>query len=117
VASSLLNTGQQVGGSIGLAVLGTVAWTAVANSARTQATHAAAAAARAGHPVHPGGPLFAGIYRHALATGFARGFLVSAGVMLLALVITIAAIRVRRADLTGADQPVTAVPAEPAQRG
>jgi EmrB/QacA subfamily drug resistance transporter len=76
VASSLLNTGQQVGGSIGLAVLGTVAWTAVANSARTQATHAAAAAARAGHP---GGPLFAGIYRHALATGFARGFLVSAG--------------------------------------
>jgi hypothetical protein len=34
VASSLLNTGQQVGGSIGLAVLGTVAWTAVANSAR-----------------------------------------------------------------------------------
>ncbi len=38
-------------------------------------------------------------------------------VMLLALVITIAAIRVRRADLTGADQPVTAVPAEPAQRG
>jgi hypothetical protein len=116
VASSLLNTGQQVGGSIGLAVLGTVAWTAVANSARTQATHAAAAA-RAGHPVHPGGPLFAGIYRHALATGFARGFLVSAGVMLLALVITIAAIRVRRADLTGADQPVTAVPAEPAPRG
>ena len=79
MASSLLNTGQQVGGSIGLAVLGTVAWTAVANSARTQATHAAAAAARAGHPVHPGGPLFAGIYRHALATGFARGFLVSAG--------------------------------------
>ena len=36
VASSLLNTGQQVGGSIGLAVLGTVAWTAVANSIRNQ---------------------------------------------------------------------------------
>ena len=34
LASSLLNTGQQVGGSIGLAVLGTVAWTAVANSAQ-----------------------------------------------------------------------------------
>ena len=34
VASSLLNTGQQVGGAIGLAVLGTVAWTVVANSAR-----------------------------------------------------------------------------------
>ncbi len=33
VASSLLNTGQQVGGSIGLAILGTVAWSAVANNA------------------------------------------------------------------------------------
>jgi hypothetical protein len=30
VAASLRNTGQQVGGSIGLAVLGTVAWTVVA---------------------------------------------------------------------------------------
>ncbi len=29
VASSLLNTGQQVGGSIGLAILGTVAWSFV----------------------------------------------------------------------------------------
>src|SRR6266540_4863423 len=56
VASSLLNTGQQAGGSIGLAVLGTVAWTVVAHSAHAQA---AAAAARAGHPVHPGGPLAA----------------------------------------------------------
>ena len=34
LASSLVNTGQQVGGSIGLAVLGTVAWTVVANTAR-----------------------------------------------------------------------------------
>src|SRR6266702_3800253 len=31
LASSLLNTGQQVGGAIGLAVLGTVAWTVVSN--------------------------------------------------------------------------------------
>ena len=44
VASSLVNVGQQVGGSIGLAVLGTVAWSAVASSLRSQA----AAAARAG---------------------------------------------------------------------
>ena len=47
VASSLLNVGQQVGGSIGLAILGTVAWSAVASSVRSQA----AAAAKAG--VHP----------------------------------------------------------------
>jgi hypothetical protein len=32
VASSLRNTGQQVGGALGLAVLGTAAWSAVANS-------------------------------------------------------------------------------------
>ena len=32
VASSLLNTGQQVGGAIGLAILGTVAWSAVASN-------------------------------------------------------------------------------------
>ena len=42
VASSLLNTGQQVGGAIGLAALGTVAWTAVANSARSQIAAAGA---------------------------------------------------------------------------
>ena len=54
VASSLLNTGQQVGGSIGLAVLGTVAWTAVADSIRSQsATAAAAAAGRATRCARP----------------------------------------------------------------
>jgi EmrB/QacA subfamily drug resistance transporter len=112
VASSLLNTGQQVGGAIGLAVLGTVAWTAVAHSIlHTQAT----VAARAGHPVHPGGPLAAVIYRHALAAGFARGFLVAAGIALLTLAINISVIRVRRADLAGAQVPVSPVPAEPAQ--
>jgi hypothetical protein len=41
VASSLLNTGQQLGGSIGLALLGTVAWTVVAHSTHAQAAHAA----------------------------------------------------------------------------
>ena len=49
LASSLLTTGQVVGGAIGLAALGTVAWTAVANSIRGQA----AAARRAG-TVAPG---------------------------------------------------------------
>jgi MFS family permease len=111
VASSLLNTGQQVGGSVGLALLGTVAWTVVAHSIHAQA----AVAARAGHPAHPGGPLAAAIYKHALATGFARGFLVAAAIALLTLVINIAAIRVRRADLAGAPQPVPAAPAEPTQ--
>ncbi len=109
VASSLLNTGQQVGGAIGLAVLGTVAWTAVAH----KAVHATAAAARAGHPVHPGGPLAAAIYRHAIAIGFSRGFLVAAGIALLTLAINITVIRVRRADLAGAEPPALAVALEP----
>ena len=53
VASSLLNTAQQVGGAIGLALLGTVAWTTVADSVRTQV----AAAAKAGQPLpKPGTP-------------------------------------------------------------
>jgi EmrB/QacA subfamily drug resistance transporter len=106
VASSLLNAGQQVGGSIGLAVLGTVAWTTFADSIRSQA----AAVARTGHPVHAGGGLPAAIYQYALAAGFSRGFEVAAGIMLLALIVTIAAIRVRRADLDGAQQ-ATAGPA------
>jgi predicted MFS family arabinose efflux permease len=78
VASSLLNAGQQVGGSIGLAVLGTVAWSAVASSLRSGATQG-----------------------HALAYGFSRGFLVSAAITLLTLVVALVMLRVKRADLAG----------------
>jgi predicted MFS family arabinose efflux permease len=101
VASSMLNVGQQVGGSIGLAVLGTVAWSAVANSLRSQA----AAAAKAGHQVSGAKAvaLQKAITDHALATGFSKGFLVSAGIAVLALVITLVAIRVTRKDLAGVD--------------
>jgi EmrB/QacA subfamily drug resistance transporter len=92
-ASSLLNAGQQVGGSIGLAVLGTLAWTTVAGSLRS---------APGGDHRGPGGVLPASAYHHALATGFAHAFLVAGGIALLALLITVIAIRVRRADLAGA---------------
>jgi EmrB/QacA subfamily drug resistance transporter len=102
-ASSVLNAAQQVGGAIGLALLGTVAWTTVANSIRTQVAHAAAAAAKAGQPLpRPGTPPPASIYHHALTAGFSRAFLVAAGIGLLALLIAIATIRVRRQELTGA---------------
>jgi EmrB/QacA subfamily drug resistance transporter len=47
MASSLLNTGQQLGDSIGLAVLGTVAWTVVANSVRSAPAAGAASAGAA----------------------------------------------------------------------
>jgi MFS family permease len=91
VAASLRNAGQLVGGSIGLAVLGSIVWTVVADTARAardqavQAGHGAAAAA----------------YDHALVTGFSRGFDVAAGIMLAALAITLAMIRTRKADLAG----------------
>src|SRR5579859_1944265 len=87
VAASLLNTGQQVGGAIGLAALGTIAWTAVANNLRSGQ-----------------------VASHALASGFARGFLAAAVIALIALVVAIFTIRIRHQDLAGA--PVGA--AEPA---
>jgi EmrB/QacA subfamily drug resistance transporter len=122
VASSLLNAAQQIGGAIGLALLGTVAWTTVADSARTQVAHAAAAAAKAGRPLpKPGTAPPTSIYDHALAVGFSRAFLVAAAIGLLALLIAIATIRVRRQDLSGAGpapqevapQPGSSQPAAP----
>ena len=98
VAASLRNTGQQVGGAIGLAVLGTVAWTVVASGIGATTAHATTAA-RSGRPARPSQAALTAIYHHALATGFSRAFLVTAGIMLLALIITIAAIRVQRVDL------------------
>ena len=104
-ASSLLNTGQQVGGAIGLAVLGTVAWATVAHSVRSQA--AAEAARRAGHPAPSAGGIPAAIYRHALATGFSRGFEVAAGILLLALAVAVSVIRARRDGSAAARAPAT----------
>ena len=114
LASSLLNTGQQVGGAIGLAALGTVAWTAVASSARSQAIHAAAAA-RSGH-AQLSTQARASIYHHALAVGITRGFLAASGIALAGLVITVITIRVRREDLAGTAEPAQDRPvgAEPA---
>ena len=112
VASSLLNAAQQVGGAIGLALLGTVAWTAVEDSVRTQVAHSAAAAAKAGRPLPKlGGPPPASIYDHALTVGFSRAFVVAAGIALLALLIAIATIRVSRQELSGAvPEPQEAAP-------
>jgi EmrB/QacA subfamily drug resistance transporter len=88
IAASLLNAARQVGTAIGLAILGTVAWTVVADNARAHARAGGAAAWQAA-------------YQHALPIGFDRAFLVAAGIALLILVVAIAAIRVRRADLSG----------------
>jgi hypothetical protein len=101
VASGLVDIGQQAGGAIGLAVIGTVAWSAVASSLRSQA----AAAARAGVPATGTRAAAAQtqIYHHALAAGFSRGYLVSAGIMTLIVIIALAVIRVSRQDLSGTD--------------
>jgi Major Facilitator Superfamily len=93
VAASLLNTGQQVGGAIGLAALGTIAWTTVANTVRNTGKAIAAGRQPAQSPAQ--------IAAHALATGFSRGFLTATGIALLALLIAIATIRVSRQELTG----------------
>jgi EmrB/QacA subfamily drug resistance transporter len=104
VASGLVNVGQQVGGSIGLAVVGTVAWSAVASNLRS-ATAAAAAAAKSGAHLsaHQAAGLRTQIYHHALATGFSRGYLVSAGVLALVVIIALFMMRITREDLSGAD--------------
>ena len=91
VAASLLNAGRQVGGSIGLAVLGTVAWTVVADHARAAAASRASSSPAA----------WRAAYQHALAAGFDRAFLVAAGIAVFLLVTAIATIRIRRADLAG----------------
>ena len=59
------------------------------------------AAAAAGHPLTAATQTQ--IQHRALATGFSHGFLVSAAISLLALIIALAAIRVTREDLSGVD--------------
>ncbi|HZR52589.1 MAG TPA: MFS transporter [Streptosporangiaceae bacterium] len=119
IAGSLLNTGQQVGGAIGLAALGTIAWTAVADNVRNTT-----AAIAAGHQAPESA---AQVTAHAMATGFARGFLTSSAIAVLAFAVAVATIRVRRQDLTGrrsappaaarpaAAPQAAAAPAEPAE--
>jgi EmrB/QacA subfamily drug resistance transporter len=94
-ASSLLNVGQQVGGSIGLAILGTVAWSAVASNLKS-------AAAAAG-TTHLSQAAQTAMTNHALAYGFGRGYEVSAGIAVLALIVSVIFIRVKRQDLAGID--------------
>jgi EmrB/QacA subfamily drug resistance transporter len=108
LASSLLNTGQQVGGAIGLAALGTVAWTVVADSLRSQA----AQAARSAHSLQAG-QLAGSVYRTALTAGITRGFLAAAGFALAAFAVTAISIRVRRQDLAGTSPAASQQPAGP----
>jgi len=98
LAASLLNIGQQIGGAIGLAVLGTVAWSAVATSLRRQAAAAAHAAAQLGQSLTQGSAKNVALQMrdHALQVGFARGFEVAAGIAALAIVVVLVVIRPRQ---------------------
>jgi EmrB/QacA subfamily drug resistance transporter len=79
-ASGMLNTTQQIGGAIGLAAIGTVTWTAVANSIQSQLAAAGATATAAAGSAATGG-IPQSIYNQALTEGFSTGLLVAAGVI------------------------------------
>ena len=121
-ASGLFNVGQQIGGSIGLAAIGTIAWTAVAASVKTQTVAAAAAAHAAGGAVAGGaavggaaassasGSLPPTVLANALTHGFSVGLVVASGVLfvgfLAALVATwTGSLRLSSAVSKGRDEP------------
>jgi EmrB/QacA subfamily drug resistance transporter len=94
VASSMFNAGQQVGGAVGLAVIGSVAWTIVNNHVKQALPHATG-----GHAT--GGAL----YDHALTAGVHSALTIGAAATVVALIVTLVAIRVRREDLPDSPLP------------
>jgi predicted MFS family arabinose efflux permease len=91
VASSMFNAGQQVGGALGLAVIGSVAWTATNSHARALA-HLVGSHAPA---LHPG----LALYRAALGHGVMTALELGAVAAVTALVVAAVTIRVRREHL------------------
>ena len=79
LASGLLNTSQQVGGALGLAILSTIAANRTASEPATAPTGAA----------------------HALVSGYDLGFLAGAGLIALGVVVAVTLLRNR--DLTAID--------------
>jgi len=94
LASALLNTVQQVGGSLGLAALATIAATVTTNAfAQADAVTAQAQAALAGAPgVQPPDPSLLAQLADASTEGYTTAFLIEAFMMLAALLITMVAI-------------------------
>src|SRR5260221_428520 len=96
VASSMFNAGQQIGGAVGLAVIGSVAWTVVNRHVRDSLSHVAVGHHLAGHAAAGRG---SPIYQHALSSGVTTALTMGAGATLLALIVTVIAIPVRLQDL------------------
>jgi hypothetical protein len=90
----MFNAGQQVGGAVGLAVIGSVAWSVVNRHVRSSLSRVAAGHGLAGH-ARPGSP----VYDHALSSGVTTALAIGAGATVLALLVTLVTIRVRREDL------------------
>ena len=93
-ASSLLNIGQQVGGSIGLAAIGTIAWTSVAthrahrHGGRSGERRRAAASSSAGTGAASVPPA---ILYHGLTVGFSTGLMIAGIVALSGFFVAIVA--------------------------
>jgi len=129
VASSGINIGQQLGGAIGLAAVGTIAWSSVAHSVTSQMANGAAAVAAGGAaPAGAGGGAASAVATHAatassslpgvpaavvsqaFTSGFSTAFTVAAGVVLSAFVVALVATwtghwRLSSAVTKGREQP------------
>ncbi len=97
-ASSLLNIGQQIGGAIGLAAIGTIAWTSVANSVTSQMGAAAAGGAEAaqgaaGASASEVASIPPEILYEGLTVGFSTGLMVAGVVALSGFFVALVATR------------------------
>jgi EmrB/QacA subfamily drug resistance transporter len=121
IASALLNSGQQVGGSLGLAVLGTVAATVTRNQAAQVVQHFGRNVGQwfKAEPPPPGTHL-PPVVHTAISSAYLKGYTtaleVGAGILLFAFVLVTLVIRTPRhpaPELTsaGAGEPLTPAPA------
>jgi predicted MFS family arabinose efflux permease len=99
LASALLNTGQQVGGAVGLALLSTVAVEAIRRATRSLAV------------IH-GGSLTPALQHQAIVHGYTRAFLVAGTIACVALLVSVIVIRpVRPATAAAGNPALSGVPA------
>jgi EmrB/QacA subfamily drug resistance transporter len=89
LASALLNVGRQLGGSLGIAILGTVAATVTTDQLRNS-------------------PLTRAAFDHAVTTGYATAFQVAAAIAFAGFVIALATIRRREVRVTPESEGIAA---------
>jgi hypothetical protein len=82
-ASATVNTSQQIGGSIGTALLNTVATSVTSDYIATHVPNAAALRAKAGHS---GGPI-PPVVKDGLVEGFTHAYTVASAILLAAAVV------------------------------